>query len=278
MDRTDRTTDRRNEADFEALRRALAESKLEVATQSETVARLLKELAASRLAVSARNDFLAMVAHDLRSPLTVITLNAGVLLKMMTTLESGRPARKLVQRVQSSADLMSHFISDLLDVASSEAGHLSFKPTACAIAELLEEARDTLAALAEEKGLLLGLDVRVAPATRVLCDRPRFLQLVSNLVGNAIKFTSRGGRITIGAKDQDTHVFFWVKDTGVGIPTRELPHLFDQYWKGKRLSDDGFGLGLAIVRNLVESQGGTVSVESAPDKGSTFAFTLPRAP
>jgi signal transduction histidine kinase len=270
-------TQSRSNGKLEALNRALARSKVAGASLSRKVVTLAKELAASRRSIATRNDFLAMVVHDLRSPLTVINLDSGVLLKMMATIESGRPARKLVERIRNSADLMGHFISDLMDVASAEAGHMSFRPKAHAVTELLEDTGATLEALTQEKGLTLNLDIRVPLDKRVMCDRPRFLQLMSNLIGNAIKFTRRGGEITIGVREQSKHFFFWVKDTGVGIRREELPHIFDQYWRGERLSKDGFGLGLAIVRNLVEAQGGTVSVESTKNKGSTFAFTLPKA-
>ncbi len=264
-------------AEVVTLRAALARTKLAVASSSHEVVRLAKELAASKRAVATRNDFLAMVVHDLRSPLTIITLDSGVLLKMMTKIDTGRPARKLVQRIRTSADLMGHFISDLMDVALAETSHMSFRPKPYAVAGLLEETSDTLEALTDEKGLTVNLDVKVSPDAKVMCDRPRFLQLMSNLVGNAIKFTSRGGEITIGVKEQETHFFFWVKDTGIGIRTNALPHIFDQYWKGKRLSKGGFGMGLAIVRSLVEAQGGAVSVKSRMGKGSTFAFTLPKS-
>jgi signal transduction histidine kinase len=175
---------------------------------------------------------------------------------------------------------MSHFVSDLLDVSQVEAGRLSLKREYHQVAGLVEETCDTLSALCEEKGLRLRQDIRVALGSEVNCDRARFLQLMSNLIGNAIKFTERGGEIVVAVVENSAHFAFSVTDNGSGIPEEELPHVFDQYWKGKRgrdsMTEAGFGLGLAIVRNLVEAHGGTVSAISAKNKGSTFAFTLPR--
>ncbi|MEZ0230691.1 MAG: sensor histidine kinase [Planctomycetota bacterium] len=241
----------------------------------DRVAELTKALAVAKQAVTTRNDFLAMVAHDLRSPLSVVSLSSDVLLKMMDTLEAGRPARKLVQRIQHSTDLMTHFVSDLLDVSSVESGHLSFTKSRHDVAELVAETCDTLSALCDERGIELRQDIKVKPGGTVLCDRARFLQLMSNLVGNAIKFTARNGEITVGATQDATHSIFSVRDTGVGIAEEDLPFIFDQYRRSKRVSEGGYGLGLAIVKNLVEAHGGTVSVVSAKGKGSTFAFTLP---
>jgi len=263
----------------EAERKCLACGQQVVGLTSE-VARLTEAAAVSRRAVATRNEFLAMVAHDLRSPLSVVTLSAGVLHKMMTTLEAGRPARKLVQRIQHSTDLMTHFVSDLLDVSQVEAGRLSLKRAYHEVAGLVAETCDTLSALCDEKGLALKQDIRVTLGSEVNCDRARFLQLMSNLVGNAIKFTERGGEIVVAAVENPTQFAFSVTDNGRGIPEEELPHVFEQYWKGKRsrdsMTEGGFGLGLVIVRNLVEAHGGTVSVISGKNKGSTFAFTLPR--
>jgi signal transduction histidine kinase len=267
------------------LQRELEESKekclackQQVAGLDDRVAELTKALAVARQAVTTRNDFLAMVGHDLRSPLSVVSLSSAVLLKMLETLDAGRPARKLVQRIQHSTDLLTHFVSDLLDVSSVESGHHTFQKQAYDVAGLLADTCETLSALCDEKGIRLEQDVKVTRGSLVLCDQARFLQLMSNLVGNAIKFTERGGRITIGVKEDPTLFTFSVTDTGAGIPEEDLPFIFDQYWKGRRLTESSFGLGLAIVKNLVEAQGGTVSVVGGKGKGSAFAFTLPRAP
>jgi signal transduction histidine kinase len=230
------------EGEVDVLRRELAESR--------------REVAALQLARSNRNDFLTRVAHDLRSPLTIISINAGVLLRMIPAADSGKAARKLVQRIQGSSDLMNHCVGDLLDVAGAESGRVSCEPSPWAAAALLEQARETVVALADDAGLTLDLDVQVPPEAMVLCDRSRFLQLVSHVVASATKLVSRGGHLTIGVEGQDSHLRFWVKDAGRAA--------------------DGSDPGLVVARSLVEAQGGTLSVESGA--GNTVAFTLPRAP
>jgi chemotaxis family two-component system sensor kinase Cph1 len=233
-----------NEVD--ALRLALAESRAEVA--------------ALKASIGKRNEYLSIVAHDLRSPLTIITINAGVLLKLIPTNESGATARKLIQRIQGSSDLMNHCVGDLADVASAERGQVSSQPSPAAVAALLEQARETVVALTDDSGLTLDLDVRVPLDAMVLCDRSRFLQVVSHLVASATKTTSRGGHVTIGVEGAESCFRFSVKKTG------------------DRHAGDAAGLGLAVARSLVEAQGGTVSLATTPGEEGTFAFTLPRAP
>lgn len=253
----------------------------EVELLRQQLADTTQQLAAAKRAVLVRNDFLAMVAHDLRQPLSVVLLTSSALLKMLSALDAGRPARKLVERIQASTHLLNHFVSDLLDISTVEGGHLAFNQQPNNIKILIEETCDALSVLCEEKGLSLKQSVGVASSAHVMCDKARFLQLMSNLIGNAIKFTDRGGLITVAVTEDDEGFDFSVTDTGVGIQQEDLPHVFDQFWmarrrSGERMTDGGFGLGLAIVRNLVEAQGGTVSAKSTPGEGSTFAFTLPK--
>jgi signal transduction histidine kinase len=110
----------------------------------------------------------------------------------------------------------------------------------------------------------------------VWADRVRVLQVFSNLIGNALRFTPEGGRVTVRARREGARVAFHISDTGKGIAPEHLPHLFDRYWQVKR-SREGAGLGLPIAKGLVEAHGGHIQVESAPGRGSTFSFTLPVA-
>jgi len=235
----------RPEGDIDALRRALAEAR--------------REVDALKVSIARRNAFLAMVAHDLRSPLTIITINSGVLFKLIPATASGAHARKLIQRIQGSSDLMNHCVGDLLDVASAERGQVSCQSYPLPVAALLDQTRETVVALADDAGLALDMAVRVPPDAMVLCDRPRFLQLLSHLVGSAAKLMSHGGGLTIGAEEEGPSFRFSVKGTG------------------ERNGKDAAGLGLAVARSLVEAQGGAVSAEGVPGVGG-FAFTLPRAP
>jgi signal transduction histidine kinase len=119
----------------------------------------------------------------------------------------------------------------------------------------------------------------VAPAVLdVWADRDRLLQVFENLIGNAIKFTEAGDCITVGARTADGQVLFWVNDNGVGIAPENIPHVFDRFWQARRADRRGAGLGLPIVKGIVEAHGGRVWVESTPGRGSTFYFTVRTAP
>ncbi|HET8655585.1 MAG TPA: HAMP domain-containing sensor histidine kinase, partial [Longimicrobiaceae bacterium] len=140
--------------------------------------------------------------------------------------------------------------------------------------ELVRDGAEHFAPLAAEREIeLVGDAAEGLPP--VAADRERFLQLLGNLVGNAIKFTAERGRIVIGAEPDPGGVRFYVSDTGCGIPAEDLPHLFDRFWQAEHARRAGAGLGLAIARGIVEAHGGSLGVESTPGEGSTFSFVLP---
>ncbi|HYH79019.1 MAG TPA: HAMP domain-containing sensor histidine kinase, partial [Longimicrobium sp.] len=128
--------------------------------------------------------------------------------------------------------------------------------------------------LAAERGVVLAVDAR-ADIPDVLADRARLLQVLGNLLGNAVKFTPDGGTVTVGAAPSGDGVGFWVADTGPGIDPAHLPRLFDRFWQAKRGDRAGLGLGLAIAKGIVDAHGGRIWAESIPGQGSTFYFTLP---
>jgi signal transduction histidine kinase len=168
---------------------------------------------------------------------------------------------------------MERLIRDLLDATAIEAGTLTIEVEAHDVGSLLSEVAAMQGPLAAQRSLRLTSEV---PATRlgVLCDRERVLQVFSNLIGNALKFTPAGGEVSVRAEPCGDEVRFAVSDTGPGIDPEAQRHIFDRYWKS-RSSRAGTGLGLFIVKGLVEAQGGTIEVESAPGTGSVFHFTLP---
>jgi signal transduction histidine kinase len=141
-------------------------------------------------------------------------------------------------------------------------------------ASLLREAIDSAGPQATR--LRLHLEAP-GSAPSVLADRDRLLQVFSNLLGNAMKFTPAGGEIWVGARVEDEQVRFHVRDTGPGIPSESLAHIFDRFWQANRTDRRGAGLGLSIAKGIVEAHGGTLQVESEPGRGSTFSFTVPRA-
>jgi signal transduction histidine kinase len=220
-------------------------------------------------AIRARDEVLAVVSHDLKNPLEAVTLSAGLLLRAP---ESPR-VRRHAEALRRSAARMDRLIRDLLDLSAMDAGKLRIEPRPERIGAVVEEALGVLAPIAAEKAVVLS--ARLAGEATVSCDRERVLQVLSNLVGNALQFVERGGHVTVAAALAGPMVEVAVEDDGPGIPAEDLPHLFDRYWKSR--SRRGTGLGLAIARAVVEAHGGSIGVTSAPGVGSRFAFTLPAA-
>ena len=226
-------------------------------------------------ALRAREDLLAIVSHDLRNPLGVVLASSALLLKSSLPPEREERARRQVEAIQRAGNRMNRLIRDLLDFASIQAGHLSVSTRPQAVGDMVTEVLETLEPLAAAKSQRLVADV--PPGMEMRCDHDRVIQLFSNVVGNAIKFTPEGGEIRIAASadPQDGRlVRFAVIDTGPGIPADELPHVFDRYYQARRKNREGIGLGLTIARGIVEAHGGRIWVESEEGKGSTFLFTL----
>jgi signal transduction histidine kinase len=221
-------------------------------------------------AIRARDEVLAVVSHDLKNPLEAVTLSASLLLRAP---ESPR-VRRYAEALLRSASRMDRLIRDLLDLSSMDAGKFRVELRRERIDTIVEEALAVLAPIAAEKGVALSAE-RVLVAPDVECDRERVLQVLSNLAGNAIQFSPRGGRVAVSVESAPGGVEVAVEDEGPGIPPEDVPHLFDRYWKSR--SRRGTGLGLAIARGIVEAHGGHLCVESTVGRGSRFAFVLPVA-
>ena len=229
--------------------------------------------AEAEAAVSARDSVLGVVSHDLRNPLTAIILQADTAL-----VEAPAEMREGMEEIVRSAERMERLIRDLLDVAAIEAGQLRVDPAATAAETLLEAAAAMLAPLAEERGVALTVEREALAGAEVLADRDRVLQVLSNLVGNALKYTPKGGRVVVEAEPAGAEVRFRVRDSGPGIAEGDLPRVWERFWQaGGPLRRQGAGLGLPIARGIVEAHTGRVWVESPPGAGATFGFTLPAA-
>jgi signal transduction histidine kinase len=249
---------------------ALAERLAQLASVEVDDARLYRE--ATR-ALSARDRVLGIVAHDLRNPLNVISMSAELLLDPSFS-ETQRADQ--VQMILRSAKRMDRLIQDLLDVARIEADRLFLQRTSLDAGRVGREAVELNSSLAAVKSHELRLDVE--PGVPLISgDRDRLLQVLSNLIGNAIKFTPAGGAIQIRVEQAPEGVRFGVADTGPGIPADDLGRLFQPFWQAQRGSLDGAGLGLMIARGIVEAHGGTIWAESEEGKGSQFYFTIPAA-
>ncbi len=222
-------------------------------------------------ALRTRDDVIGVVSHDLRGPLSTIEMCTTSLLRRV----SGDDNLETILRIKRAGERMKVLIGDLLDESALEAGRLRMEPRGQAVGPLVSEAIDAMRPFADQKGIHLTADVD-APGAEVLCDRARIVQVFSNLVGNAIKFTTEGGAVSVHAFGNDHTMKFAVTDTGCGIAEDELPHVFDRYWKGRGMVA-GVGLGLAIAKGIVEAHHGSIHAESTLGVGSTFVFELPRA-
>lgn len=229
---------------------------------------------AARRATQARDDVLGVVAHDLRNPLNSIRIQAFMLRRQAE--QEGR-APKSAESIERAATRMNRLIQDLLDVARLEAGYLSVEPARVPGAQIVADSVAAQKSLAASVSVDLRLDTTGDPVD-LWADRDRLLQIFENLLGNALKFTKPDGLITVGSKPRDGEVLFWVADTGGGIAAEELPHLFDRFWQGRKARRLGAGLGLPIVKGLVEAHRGRIWVESELGQGTTFFFTIPTAP
>jgi signal transduction histidine kinase len=234
-------------------------------------ARLFHE---AQQATRARDDVLAVVAHDLRNPLNTVTMAVSLMLE--TTPVERVQERRQVEIVRRAADRMNRMIQDLLDVKKMESGRLTIDVKPEPPSALINDTIDMLRPLAA--GSMIRLDTNIdEDLPLVHADAARVQQVLSNLVGNALKFTPRNGRITVCAERIDGEVRVGVIDTGPGIPAEQLPHIFGRFWQAQTSDRRGIGLGLAIAKGIVEAHNGRIWVESHVGLGSTFYFTLPIA-
>lgn len=226
-------------------------------------------LEAARKAVAARDELLGIVAHDLRNPLGAIRMRAIVLGKRAESEE----ARKHARSIENVTMRMGFLINTLLDVATLDAGRFSVTPVPCDVTDLLSDVIEMFGSLAASKQI--QLDRREVSQLTIRADRERTIQVLSNLVGNAVKFTPQGGQVSIAAERRNDAVCFVVSDTGPGIAQEDLSHVFNRFWKHEVPGKKGTGLGLFIAKGIVDAHGGRLWVESAIGRGSAFYFTLP---
>jgi signal transduction histidine kinase/CheY-like chemotaxis protein len=215
-------------------------------------------------AIVMRDDVLAIVSHDLRTPLWTIMMAAESLI-------ADREVSDIGKSITRSADRMNRLIGDLLDASAINAGRLTLEVGTHRADELVREAIDTFRSQAEMREIVI--DGSPADAVTVSCDRDRILQVLSNLIDNALRYTPRKGRVVVSAERRGDDVHFAVKDTGPGIADEALPHLFDRFWR-LRARRDGAGLGLFIAKGILIAHGGTLHVDTELGKGSTFCFDL----
>jgi PAS domain S-box-containing protein len=220
-----------------------------------------------------RDEVLAVVAHDLRNPVHTIVVSTAVLGALPQEAEEDR--RKQVEVIRRNARGMDHLIRDLLDVAQIQMGQLSIHVAPTPVDVVIDEVVTSCVPQAARLGLSLQADVPPG-LPLMLADRSRMVQVLSNLLGNALKFTRQGG-VVVAARAEDGAIEIAVSDTGSGIAEADLARIFERFWQAKRGTTHGVGLGLAIVRGIVEAHGGTVAVSSVCGEGTTFSIRIPIA-
>jgi PAS domain S-box-containing protein len=232
-------------------------------------------------AIRARDDVLAVVSHDLGNPLAAIRLSAKVLSRHIERQAARKePVDEMIAEqagnIRASVDHMDRLIMDRLDIRRIDSGFMALELARVSVGGLLQEVFESYHGLADARGIAFSIDSAESEAEmgEVIADHARMLQVFSNMVGNALKFTAPGQSVSIGAHRVPAGVAFHVADTGAGIPQEHLPHIFDRYWQARRTGRQSIGLGLAIVKGIIDAHEGTIRVESELGAGTTFTITL----
>jgi signal transduction histidine kinase len=269
-----------------AVKRALDEAELQRrkhSAEQELVrknAELEELYRQSQAASRMKSAFLANMSHELRTPLTAIVGFTELLAD--SKVGAVVPAqRELLEHVLRNSRHLLHLINEVLDLAKIESGAMLFRPEQTSISAIIEDTIGGLRLLADEKRIALLWETQL-PSVEVLLDPQKLTQVVMNYVSNALKFTPVNGVISVRARLEDRWSFrLEVEDNGIGIAAADLEHLFQEFHQlddGLSKQFPGTGLGLALTKRLVEAQGGSVGVTSAPNQGSTFFAILPYAP
>jgi signal transduction histidine kinase len=227
--------------------------------------------------VATRDDFLGMVSHDLRNMLGGIALSAALLAKNSTAVgDHGALTLRHAERIQRFTARMNRLVGDLLDVVSLEAGklHVTLRPVDAT--HLVKDAAEAFQQAFVAQGI--NLTTTLSPGViMVKCDHERILQVLANLLGNALKFTEHGGDVALSVWATDAGAHFSVIDTGVGIPAGHAAAIFERFRQVSTKDRRGLGLGLYIAKSIIDAHGGSIWAESAPSGGAAFHFTLPDA-
>jgi PAS domain S-box-containing protein len=252
----------------------------DVSERRRNEALVKRALSNAETAVRDRDDMLGLVSHDLRNPVNAVKMLAAAVLRIPSAADATHlpaVASEHATVMLQAATQMDTLIQDLLDVTRLERGQLRLSRRPESIAPLLATTADLLAPLAAARGVTLETEIE-AGLPQVLIDPDRIAQVLSNLVGNAIKFTQEGGDVRLLAARDLEGVRVTVRDTGVGIAADDLAFVFDRFWQSKRTDRSGAGLGLAIAHAIVRAHSGTLWLESEMGKGTVAQFTLPAVP
>ena len=272
---------------YTQLQESAAQLEVKVRTRTAELEATYRELAASHARLreldQLKSDFLGNVSHELRTPLAAIK---GFVDNLLDGVAGPLPEKPLhyLARIRDNADRLSRMVSDLLDLTRIEAGKVELCPEALAVGDVVGDAAESLRQVARTRGLVLALDL--APCPSAWGDPDKVHQVLTNLVSNAVKFSPRGGQVTITTRpepataESPAMIRLEVRDTGTGIPPEDRERIFDKFYQVGRVDGDrpsGTGLGLTIARHLVELHAGRIWVESEKGAGSRFVVLLPEA-
>lgn len=265
-------------AELQQVNASLEQQVEEVRALSEYLHEANTSLEAARdeavAATHAREEVLAVVAHDLRNPLNLVTMTTQLLSEVEPSAER---RQQLLDIMQRAAHRMNRLIDDLLEVARIDAGRMSLELTRVSASDILDHTFEMLQFHAADRGIALTVDGR-CDGLWARADEARIVQALGNLVGNAIKFVQRGGSIRLHCTKDGEFLQFSVCDTGPGIAPAQMERLFDKFWQARRSDRRGVGLGLTIARGIIEAHGGKLWARSREGSGTTFYFTLPAMP
>lgn len=231
-------------------------------------ARLYEE---ARRAATSRDEVMAAISQDLKEPLSYLQQAASIIEQTSDpeTIKDG------AEIIKSTIKMTEGIVHDILDQTKADQGELLLRLDQLGVDTIFEEARERLQPIAKKKDIRLEFNYNNPPALAFV-DRDRVQRVLTNLVGNAIKFSPRNQKVIIKAKSDQQFVYISVKDSGPGIPEKQQENLFDNFWQARKTANQGAGVGLAIAKTIVEAHGGTISVSSHSGSGSTFTFSLPK--
>lgn len=238
------------------------------------VVAILQDVTKEKKLESLRKEFVANVSHELRTPLTYLQGYTEALIDGM--IEEPDEQKKYLNIILEETLRLRRLVNDLLDLSQMEAGHLNLKKNSFSLEKLIGRVIKKINPTIEKKGVSIVADVKDVPL--VLADEDRIEQVLINLIDNALRYTEKGGKITIEAISSSDGVVVCIKDEGPGIPEEELPFIWERFHKvdkARTRDSSGTGLGLSIVKEIVEAHGGKVWAKNAGEKGAVFCFTIP---
>ncbi|HEY8280221.1 MAG TPA: HAMP domain-containing sensor histidine kinase [Bdellovibrionota bacterium] len=221
-----------------------------------------------------KDEILAILAHDLRSPLSAANLSIQMIERQLPDTEPNQNLLRHAHRARESCKRVNSLVLDLLDSAKIETGGLALHCEQHDLTSILQNLSAELKLVAAQTGVILQVPIPSGPLP-LYCDSNRIAQLISNLVGNALKFTPKGGLVRLEIETAKREARITVSDTGIGMSQEQLARIFDRFWQADRSQRSGVGLGLFIVKAIVDAHKGRIRVESTPGKGTTFTVDLP---